>query len=84
MALLAVPVAAATVTWQGWRRFGPGALLALPAALLGLEAAGGDGPADLRSHLMGAVAIVVLSGSWWVGVVAGAAGEAAHVRHQHA
>jgi succinoglycan biosynthesis protein ExoA len=84
MALLVVPVAAAAAGWQSWRRLGPGSLLILPAALLGLEAAGGDGPADLPSHIAGAAAIAVLSGSWWVGVVAGAAGEVAHVSHEHA
>jgi glycosyltransferase involved in cell wall biosynthesis len=84
VALLVVPVAAATAAWQGWRRFGPGSLLVVPAVLVGLEAAGSDGPADLRSHLVGAAAIAVLSGSWWIGVITGAAGEVAHVRHQHA
>jgi succinoglycan biosynthesis protein ExoA len=84
VALLVVPMAASAAVWHGWRRFGPGSLVVLPAALLGLEAAGGDGPADLRSHLAGAAAIAVLCGSWWVGVIAGAAGEVAHVRHEHA
>jgi hypothetical protein len=84
VALLAVPVAAAGAAWGGWRRFGPGSLLVLPVALLGLEGAGADEPADLRSHLASAAAIAVLSGSWWVGVLAGAAGEVAHVKHQHA
>lgn len=84
VALVAAPVAGATVAWQAWRRLGPGSLLVLPAALLGLDAAGGDGPADLRSHLSSAAAIAVLSGAWWIGVLAGAAGEMAHVRHQHA
>ena len=82
--LLSAPLVAATVAWQGWRRFGPGSVVVLPAALVALEAAGGDGPADLRSHLAGAAAIAVLSGCWWVGAVAGVAGEVAHVEHQHA
>ena len=83
VALLVLPLAAAGCAWQGWRRFGAGSLAVLPAALVGLEVAGGDGSAGLRSHLASAVAIAVLSGSWWVGVLAGTAGELAHVKHQH-
>ena len=84
VALLAAPLMAATLAWQGWRRAGAGSVVLLPAALLALEATGGEGPADLGSHLAGAAAIAVLSGSWWAGVVVGAAGELAHVTHQHA
>jgi succinoglycan biosynthesis protein ExoA len=85
VALLVVPLAVAGLAWQGWRRYGPASLLAVPVALVGLDVAGGDGPpADLRSHVASAAAIAVLSGSWWVGVITGAAGEMAHVKHQHA
>jgi succinoglycan biosynthesis protein ExoA len=82
-ALVVLPLAAAGLTLGGWQRFGAGSLLVLPVALLGVEVAGGDGPADLRSHVASAAAIAALSGSWWVGVIAGAAGEVAHVEHQH-
>jgi hypothetical protein len=85
VALLVVPLAVAGLAWQGWRRYGPASLLAVPVALVGLDVAGGDGPpADLRSHVASAAAIAVLSGSWWVGVITGAAGEMAHLKHQHA
>ena len=83
VALLMVPVAGASVLLALVRRFGPVATALIPAALLAVEIKGGDGPAPAPVHATSAAAVVVLTGSWWTGVVAGIVGELAHVDHQH-
>ena len=83
VALLALPIAGAAALGVLARRVGPPALLAVPAALLAVEMAGDDDPAPPAAHATSAVAIALLSGSWWTGVIAGFVGELAHVEHQH-
>ena len=85
VALLAAPVAAGAALAGTVRRLGPLPALFVPLLLAGIERAGRvDCPDERRSPVMASTAIAVLSGSWWVGVVAGFAGELAHVEHEHA
>jgi hypothetical protein len=75
MALLAAPLVGAGLVGLAWRRVGPAAALLAPAALLGMDAAGRGGRVDTRARLASTAAIAVISGSWWLGVVAGAGRE---------
>lgn len=85
LALLAAPVTVGAVVAVAVRRVGPLSTTLVPLLLVGVERAGRtDRAGDTRSPFMASAAIAVLSGSWWVGVVAGVAGELAHVRHEHA
>jgi succinoglycan biosynthesis protein ExoA len=85
LALLACPVAVGVALAGLVRRFGPVAVVVGPLLLAGVERAGRvDRDDEPSAPLTASTAIAVLSGSWWVGVVAGFAGELAHVEHQHA
>lgn len=81
--LLGLPLAGAAVVAAGYRAVGKPALLAVPAGLLALDLTSREGSADARTHIAAAGAIGVVSGSWWAGVVVGALGELAGVRHEH-
>jgi succinoglycan biosynthesis protein ExoA len=84
VALLAAPPAFAVVLVGLARRFGPASAVLLPLLLAAVERAGRtDRPGEPHSPVMASTAIAVLSGSWWTGVVAGVAGELAHVKHEH-
>ena len=84
LALVAAPPAVATVVLAAGRRLGPASVLVVPALLAGVEWAGRrPRPDEPEAPVMASAAIAVLSGSWWLGVVAGFAGELARVRHEH-
>ncbi len=86
LALLACPVAFGVVLAGLVRRFGPVATVAVPVLLLAVERAGRsrtDRDDEPQAPVTASTAIAVLSGSWWVGVLAGFVGELAHVKHQH-
>ena len=85
LAVLAAPVALGAVLAGAARRLGPLSAVLVPLILAVVERAGRtDGPEDPRSPVVASAAIGVLCGSWWVGVLAGFAGELAHVKHEHA
>ena len=76
VALLAAPVAGATVLIASLATVGPGAALALLGAGAGLamvvEIAGADGPgAGVRAHLAALVALACVAGAWLAGVAVG-------------
>lgn len=84
-ALLAAPVAVGVSLAIGIRRLGPVSALFAPLLLAGIERAGRvDRVGEPGSPVMATTAIAVLSASWWVGVVAGFAGELAQLKHEHA
>ena len=84
VALFAAPVAVGVVLAAGVRRVGPVLALVAPMLLAGLERKGRvDRVGEPGSPVMATTAIAVLSGSWWVGVVAGVAGELVGVKHEH-
>lgn len=82
-ALLAAPVVAGGLAALAYRKAGPATLLAVPGALLAVEAAGSDEPAPLTHHALAAATIALTNGSWWAGTVVGFAGDKAGLRHQH-
>jgi len=85
VALVAAPVVFGAALVRAMGRLGPCSVLFVPVLLAGVERAGRvDRPDEPRSSMMASTAIAVLTGSWWVGVVAGFAGELAHVKHEHA
>lgn len=84
LALLAGPPALATVVLAAGRRVGPASALLVPALLAAVERGGRrPRPDEPEAPVMASAAIAVLSGSWWIGVVAGFAGELAGVTHEH-
>ena len=85
LALLAAPPALGAALAGLVRRFGPISVVLVPLALTAVERAGRTaGDDERRAPVVASTAIAVLSASWWVGVVAGFAGELAHVKHEHA
>lgn len=85
LVLLAAPFGMGAVVAGAVRRLGPLPAAAVPLLLVAVERTGrtdraGEGP----SPVMASAAIGVLCSSWWVGVLAGFAGELAHVKHEHA
>ena len=85
VALLAAPIAMGAALAVAVRRLGPVSVLVVPVLLAALERAGRvDRVGEPASPVTASTAIALLSGSWWVGVLVGFAGELAHVEHQHA
>lgn len=84
LVLLGLPVALGVVLAGAYRRFGLPAAVLVPLLLAAVERAGRrDRVGEPGSPVAASAAIAVVSGSWWVGVVAGFAGELAHVTHDH-
>lgn len=84
VALLAAPVALGAVLARAMGRLGPLTALSVPVLLAAVERGGRvDRPDEPRSSVMASTAIAVLTGSWWVGVVAGFAGELTHLKVDH-
>jgi glycosyltransferase involved in cell wall biosynthesis len=66
-------------------RFGPWSALLVPSAFAAVDALQREREAaSARPRMAAATAIGIISVSWWTGVIAGAAGEIARVRHAHA
>lgn len=85
VALLGAPAVLGVVLAGAYRRVGLPSVLALPLFLAVVERGGrADQDGEPSARCMASTAIAVLSGSWWVGVVAGFVGELAHVKHDHA
>jgi succinoglycan biosynthesis protein ExoA len=85
LALLAAPLGMGVVVAGAVRRLGPLPSAAIPLLLVAVERTGRtDRVGERPSPVMASAAIGVLCSSWWVGVLAGFAGELAHVKHEHA
>lgn len=81
--VLGLPLVGAAVVAAGYRAVGGPALLVVPAGLLTLDIVSRESRTDARTHVAAAGAIGVVSGAWWTGVMVGALGELAGVRHEH-
>lgn len=85
LALVGAPVVLGAVLAGAYRRVGLPSALLLPLLLVAVERGGRtERDGEPVSARMSSTAIAVLSGSWWVGVLAGFAGELARVAHDHA
>lgn len=83
--LVAAPIAGAVVVGVAAARFGPGSALTVPAALIAIDQLHREKDGStMASRLAAAAAMATVGLSWWLGVLAGGAGELLHVRHQHA
>lgn len=81
IALMVSPVTLGVALAGLVRRFGPVAVVLVPLLLASVERAGRrDRDDEPRAPVMASTAIALLSGSWWVGVLAGFAGELARPR----
>lgn len=84
LGLFGAPVALGALLCGAVRRAGPSAVLVVPAGLALLERAGrAERPGEPVAPVVASTSIALLTGAWWVGVVAGFVGELAHVRHEH-